>query len=266
VSSFYKMDPAAWDFGTADLGLEEEAAYLRIVNAIHKHDGPVPNIDRVLAGMFRCSTRKARALVQALIDAGKITVEDGKLWNFRARSELVQRQFASISSAERGAKGGRTRAENAAKVLKSNDPPQAVAATRIEENRIEEKEKTPPTPQGGCVAVSHSSPEFDKIWPHYPRHVGKAAAAKAWAKARKRAGYDEIAAPLRACIRAWSNTPPDKIPHFATWLNRDGWLDDPGHAANRPRTGAEDVAHLSRVTAAEDLARLFPAPQLRIAQ
>ena len=34
--SFYKMDPGAWDFGTAELSLEEEAAYLRIVNAIHK--------------------------------------------------------------------------------------------------------------------------------------------------------------------------------------------------------------------------------------
>ena len=33
MSSFYKMEPAAWDFGTADLTLEQEAAYLRIVNA-----------------------------------------------------------------------------------------------------------------------------------------------------------------------------------------------------------------------------------------
>lgn len=90
MSSYYKMDPAAWDFGTAELTLEEEAAYLRIVNAIHKHDGPVPNNDRVLAGLFRTSTRKARALVDALVASGKVTVEDGKIWNDRAPEEWLQ--------------------------------------------------------------------------------------------------------------------------------------------------------------------------------
>ena len=133
--SFYKMDPGAWDFGTAELSLEEEAAYLRIVNAIHKHEGPVPDNDRVLAGMFRTSTRKARALVKALVAAGKIGIEDGKIWNDRARSDLVQRGFTSISRAESGAKGGRTRAENAANALKTNDPTQANASSREEKRR-----------------------------------------------------------------------------------------------------------------------------------
>lgn len=134
------MDPAKWDFGTSELSLEEEAAYLRIVNAIHKHDAPVPDNDRVLAGMFRVSTRKARALVEALVAAGKLTIEGGKIWNERARSELFQRGFTSISRAEIGAKGGRTRAENAAKALKDNEAPQAIASTRIEENRIDKQE------------------------------------------------------------------------------------------------------------------------------
>jgi putative hemolysin len=78
MTDFYKMDPGAWDHGTANLSLEEEAAYLRVVNAMHKNKSPVPNNDRVWAGMFRCSTRKARALVAALIDAGKLALtEDG---------------------------------------------------------------------------------------------------------------------------------------------------------------------------------------------
>lgn len=138
--SFYKMDPAKWDFGTAELSLEEEAAYLRIINAIHKHEGPVPNNDRVLAGLFRVSTRKARALVSALEAAGKITIEDGQIWNERARSDLVHRGFTSISRAESGANGGRKRAENAAKALKENDPPQAIASSREEKRREEYSE------------------------------------------------------------------------------------------------------------------------------
>lgn len=137
MSTFYKMDPAAWDFGTAELTLEQEAAYLRIVNAIHKHDAPVPNNDRVLAGLFRCSTRKARSLLSALITAKKVTVDADQIWNERARSDMVHRQLVSGSAALRGSKGGRTRTEAAAKALKEKELTQATASSRIEENRID---------------------------------------------------------------------------------------------------------------------------------
>jgi len=138
VTDFYKMDPADWDNGTARLSLEEEAAYLRIVNSIHKHKAPVPDVDRVLAGMFRTSTRKARSLVCALIQAGKIFIEDRAIWNDRARSDLVHRGFTSVSRAESGAKGGRKSAEVRAKALETKEQPEAIASTR-EEKRREEK-------------------------------------------------------------------------------------------------------------------------------
>jgi uncharacterized protein YdaU (DUF1376 family) len=137
MTDFYKMDPADWDNGTARLSLEEEAAYLRIVNSIHKHKGPVPNVDRVLAGMFRTSIRKARALVLALADAGKVVIEDGEIWNDRARSDLVHRGFVSVSRAESGAKGGRKSAEVRAKALENNEKQQAIASTREEKRREE---------------------------------------------------------------------------------------------------------------------------------
>lgn len=140
MSAFYKMDPSAWDVGTTSLTLEQEAAYLRIVNAIHKHDQPVPNNDRVLAGMFRCSTRKARSLVDALIRAGKVRIEGGSITNDRAASDLVHRQLVSSSRAESGAKGGRTRAQKSANPLENKEPEQAIASPRIEENREEKTE------------------------------------------------------------------------------------------------------------------------------
>ena len=135
MTDFYKMDPAAWDFGTASLTLEQEAAYLRIVNAIHKHKAALPDNDRILAGLFRTSTRKARALLNDLIDAKKVRIEDGLIINDRAISDLVHRGFVSISRAESGAKGGRNRAANAANALKNNDAEQANASSRVEESR-----------------------------------------------------------------------------------------------------------------------------------
>lgn len=137
MSAYYKMDPADWDFGTSSLSLEEEAAYLRVINAIHKHDQPVPNNDRVLAGMFRCSTRKARSLISALINAGKLRIEGDCIVNDKALSDIVRRQSVSGSRSESGAKGGRRRAENAAKALEYKKTEQAIASSRIEENRIE---------------------------------------------------------------------------------------------------------------------------------
>lgn len=147
MSGFYKMDPAKWDFGTAELSLEEEAAYLRIINAIHKHDDGVPDNDRVLSGLFRTSTRKARALVNSLIAAGKLVMDDGKIWNDKARNDIIHRAFVTISRVENGAKGGRTRALNASKPLKDKKAGQAIASSRIEENREEEKREANASPK-----------------------------------------------------------------------------------------------------------------------
>ena len=183
MSSFYKMDPAAWDFGTAGLTLEQEAALLRIVNAIGKHDAPVPNIDRVLAGMFRCSTRKARALIEALLEHGKIQIVDGKIHNERASSDMVHRQFVSGSASERGANGGRTRAENAAKALKTNNRPQAIASSRIEENRIDKIDTN--------VSTKKTGSRLPRDWV-LPREFGEWAISDGWAEISVRTEADKF--------------------------------------------------------------------------
>lgn len=88
----------------------------------------------------------------------------------------------------------------------------------------------------GCASVAD---EFERVWEHYPRKVGKGAARKAWAKARRGASFSEITGPLGAWIRAQRGTPLDKTPHFSTWLNQERWLDDPGHGVNRAQTSAD---------------------------
>ena len=67
---FYKMDFRAWNTGTVDLSLEEEAAYLRLCHAMYDVGGPVPNSTRFLCAIFRCHHVKAVALVRRLRDAG----------------------------------------------------------------------------------------------------------------------------------------------------------------------------------------------------
>ena len=222
MSSFYKMDPAAWDFGTTNLSLEEEAAYLRIVNAIHKHDQPLPDNDRVLAGMFRCSTRKARALVAALVAAGKIQNVDGKIINEKAISDLVHRGLVSGSIAESGAKGGRTRAENAAKALENKDQAQAIASSRIEENR-EEKEEPNGSSKKRAVRLTED-------W-QLPRPWGEWAIAEGLSEVCVRREADRF----RDYWISESGPKAAKLDWQATWRN---WVrkavENRPKAANRP--------------------------------
>ncbi|MCJ2022155.1 YdaU family protein [Methylobacterium sp. E-065] len=55
---FYKMDFRAWNVGTIELTLEQEAAYLRLCHAMYDVGGPVPNSTRFLQSIFRCVKRR----------------------------------------------------------------------------------------------------------------------------------------------------------------------------------------------------------------
>lgn len=67
-------------------------------------------------------------------------------------------------------------------------------------------------------------PDFDAFWLAYPRKAGKRAAAKGWAGAVKRAGGP---AAIMAGLASHRFAAEERfIPHPATWLNRDQWLDE----------------------------------------
>lgn len=206
MADFYKMDPASWDYGTAGLSLEEEAALLRIVNAIHKHRQPVPANERVLSGMFRCSTRKARALLSALVNAGKVRVEDGQIVNDRASSDLVHRGFVSNSRAESGAKGGRTRGERAAKALEVNETHEAIASTR-EEKRREESSVAIAT-DSDAVSEDFAKTLFDRAVCFLGRHGTPERQARSFVgKLRKNHSDRDIFDAFAGCSRAGAVDP-----------------------------------------------------------
>lgn len=74
----------------------------------------------------------------------------------------------------------------------------------------------------------------ESFWPGYPHKIGKAAALKAFASARRRATLAQIAAGLEA----YKLDKPDDRPwcNPATWLNQDRWLDQPA-APQKPANG-----------------------------
>lgn len=89
---------------------------------------------------------------------------------------------------------------------------------------------------------------FDSFWSNYPRKVGKGSAKKAFAKVVSD-GSDPLTVISGAGRLALDpNLPPMQfVPHAATWLNREGWLDDPYpervlSAEERKQKELEDLA------------------------
>lgn len=115
---YWRMFGREWDDGTNALTLEQEAALLRICNAINSRGKPIPNDDagdRDMMHRCRVSMRKWKALKSALVAAGKITIRDAQIHQIKALDEVKYRQDQQRQLAENGAKGGRKKAENALK-------------------------------------------------------------------------------------------------------------------------------------------------------
>lgn len=69
--------------------------------------------------------------------------------------------------------------------------------------------------------------DFDFFWKIYPKKQGKKEAYKAYTKARKKAGRDELLEALREVkTKDWCNRELQYVPHASTWLNQERWNDE----------------------------------------
>jgi len=76
--------------------------------------------------------------------------------------------------------------------------------------------------------------EFEEFWEAYPRKVGKAAAKKALENVSRETSVGLILEAVRK-MAADPNLPPKAyIPYPATWLNRQGWEDEPFPVRGEP--------------------------------
>lgn len=92
---------------------------------------------------------------------------------------------------------------------------------------------------------------FNSFWELYPRKVGKPVARNAFLKAVKRAGSVEEIVSGASRFAADPNLPEKQfVPHPSTWLNRDGWNDEP-----LPPRGGRDGGAIGVGRAVDELLR-----------
>ncbi len=157
MAEYYKFEIANWNEGTADLTLEQEAAYLRVINAIRLADQPITFNKFALCGLWRCNERKANRLLSELVAAGKLRIEDGKIINDKAVEDASNLRRLRADRASAGSRGGIESGKARAKALENKEAGEASASTREEKRREEDKEREP---KGSPKKASRLSPEW----------------------------------------------------------------------------------------------------------
>lgn len=220
----------------------------------------------------RMAERSVRRIMRTLEDIGYLTVAL-KAGKYGCNSYKLHPD--SVSPPPKTDKTNRT-PEAPTRTLTTLQPDIAESAepsrttTEPSERKTKQKEnsKSPAIP----IVTEDPKAEFEKVWPVYRkiRGAGKAAALKAWLKARMKFTFEEIADPLRDYIRANQGGDPKYILHMSTWLNQQRFQDET-QTSNATQNSDQAMAtllngdeDLNVMNTDDDMARLFPAKPVQI--
>lgn len=106
---------------------------------------------------------------------------------------------------------------------------------------LTETEPTPRPAKPKKRPLGEYTEAFEDFWKIYPSNRGKAAAFKAWGKAKKRGATEEH---LKTAAAAYSGyvtrlgRAEEHIKHASSWLTQDDWLDEPESYKPAPVAGS----------------------------
>ena len=162
----------------------------------------------------------------------KARVEDERAAS-KARMEASRARRRAKRAGQEGDNGNvaAQHPRNSDGVLRRPDP------TRPDPTHISTKSSCSSASPPSDPAPSYPA-DFEEFWEHYPRKSDKRAALKAWQKAIRRASNDVL---IAGAIR-YAQDPNREdafTKHGSTWLNADGWLNDPLPDRNGSRVASK---------------------------
>jgi len=170
-----------------------------------------------LSKRLRCSPSSVDRATRELIEAGaldkKQRLNSSLMYTLRVLSPVTRGVVT-------GAKGG-------------SSPMTRGVVTSDDLTRTTELEPVELEPQNYIREL------FSKFYSSYPRRVGKEAAKKAFIKACQRAEPEVIVSAAENLAKDPNLPEKQFIPHPSTWLNRDGWEDEPYPASNSQKTNSQ---------------------------
>ncbi len=243
ANPWFRFFPSDWLAGVAGLSAAERGVYITLLAIMYDHGGAIPRDDARLSR--QCGIPKAgfaRAL-DSLISTGKIVVENGCLFNSRAKTELTERENkSSAASASANSRWQKT---------KTNQPSSNASAcasalpTQCENDAPEMLTTTTSTDTTTVVSKNFGQTEkardaaFDRFWNVWPNKVAKPDARKAFAKVWRE--IDVIIPGVEIYI---INKPADRDwMHPATFLNGRRWEDKPAQPSARAGPSAPQAKY-----------------------
>lgn len=205
---------------TSHLGALENGAYLLLLMNYWQRGEPLPASDKHLAVICRMSLEQWKAIKPEIMPF--FEEADGK-WNHKRVDAELQRfaeksEKAKVSRAQRGKNDPPT----------DDQPPSNERATNVEptfnhtsKGKEGKKELLLAQPR----AKVNREPGFEEFWAHCPRKVGKGSARIAYRKAITQTSPETLLAALRVFAAKQLGKEPNFIPHPASWLNAERWLD-----------------------------------------
>lgn len=212
-------------------------AWVNLMCLASKH-GHIPHADDV-AFALRIDAEKAKHYVNELVEIGLIDITEEDLvkphnWD--------KRQFKTDNDDGTNAKrqkAWRERNKQSA-VTDSVTPTVTEQTVTITPPRTDTDTDTDKKDISPAQARVEREPGFDEFWVHCPRKVGKGSARHAYRNAIKKTSPETLAASMRLFAAKQAGNDPKFIPHPASWLNSERWLDDdlkPPTTANEPYRG-----------------------------
>lgn len=218
---------------TQHLTTEQHGAYLLLLMAMWHRCGWLPNDPGTLARLSRLT--KSRWLKISPSILAFMHAEGDLLTQKRLLSEFEKASEKSEKRRRAGAIG------NDVKSLKSNNSPVANGnALRPHspepdsERRKKKKEDSP------SLALGDGFEDWYKI---YPRHIDPKDARRAYDKALAKVGHGKLLEAAKSFAEKVRFKESKFIPHPATWLNKERWLEEsaPEQAVSQAHAFAERV-------------------------
>ena len=141
-ADWYKREPTAYLGGVQGMSAREHAVFSVVLDLIYQHGGSVNNDPAWFAGWISdMGAAAVRATILALVERGKLTLEDGQLSNNRANNQAKTKENLSENRAKIGKKGGISSGVSRSTINENKDLSEPIASPREEKRREEKKEE-----------------------------------------------------------------------------------------------------------------------------
>jgi uncharacterized protein YdaU (DUF1376 family) len=109
---WFRFFPSDWISGVSGLSAAERGVYVTLLAIIYDQGGPIKRDDARLARQCGLPVAGFRRALEALESLGKVTVENGEIFNSRAKYELSERENRSARARDAAASSWEIRKQN----------------------------------------------------------------------------------------------------------------------------------------------------------